>query len=107
MSVEPTWDRTVLEHYERALWARTPVRLRAGSGEPLPFDVDRWLRPPDEADETMLARCSTKVAPWYIVPADKKWARNTVVAAIVRRTLEDMDPRFPKVDWDPAGNEVR
>lgn len=54
------------------------------------------------AYEIVLARCSTKTAPWYVIPADRKWARNAAIAAITRRTLEDMNPRFPKVDWDPA-----
>lgn len=58
------------------------------------------------AYETVLSRCSTKVAPWYVIPADKKWARNAVIAAIVRRTLEDMDPRYPKPDWDPTTFEL-
>ena len=55
-----------------------------------------------EAYETMLSRCSTAIAPWYVIPADKKWARNAAIASIVRATLEDMDPRYPKPDWDPA-----
>lgn len=52
-----------------------------------------------KAYEVMLSRCSTKGAPWYVIPADKKWARNAIIAAVVRRTLEDMDPRYPKLDW--------
>lgn len=54
------------------------------------------------AYERVLTRCSTKIAPWYVIPADKKWARNVAIAAITRRTLEDMNPRYPKPDWDPA-----
>lgn len=59
------------------------------------------------AYETMLGRCSTKVAPWYVIPSNKKWARNATVAAIVRATLEDMDPRYPKPEWDPASFTIR
>jgi hypothetical protein len=36
-----------------------------------------------------------------VVPADKKWRRNAIIAAIVRKTLEDIDPRYPKPDWHP------
>ena len=50
---------------------------------------------------TMLERCNTEWAPWHVIPADRKWARNAAVAAVVRKTLEDMDPKYPKVDWDP------
>jgi PPK2 family polyphosphate:nucleotide phosphotransferase len=53
------------------------------------------------AYEIMLDRCSTRAAPWYVIPADRKWARNAAIAAIVRTTLEDMDPRYPKPPWDP------
>lgn len=55
-----------------------------------------------KAYETALSRCSTEHAPWHIVPADRKWARNAIVAAIVRDTLETMDPRYPKMPWKPS-----
>lgn len=53
----------------------------------------------ERAYETALERCSTKHAPWRIVPADKKWRRNAIIAAIVRGTLEEMAPRYPKPAW--------
>jgi PPK2 family polyphosphate:nucleotide phosphotransferase len=55
-----------------------------------------------KAYETMLSRCSTPWAPWWVVPADRKWVRNCTVARIVRATLEDMDPQYPVVDWKPT-----
>jgi PPK2 family polyphosphate:nucleotide phosphotransferase len=63
---------------------------------------DEYVR----AYEIMLGRCSTKLAPWYVIPSDQKWARNAAVAAIVRATLEDMDPRYPQPDWDPASFHI-
>lgn len=89
-------------------------RLQARLDEPTknwkfdPADLAERKRWDDymEAYETMLGRCSTKVAPWYIIPSDKKWARNAAVASIVRATLEDMNPRYPKPDWDPADFKV-
>lgn len=59
-----------------------------------------------EAYETMLHRCSTEWAPWHVVPADRKWARNAIIADVVRRTLEEMDPKYPKVSWDPKSFRV-
>jgi PPK2 family polyphosphate:nucleotide phosphotransferase len=53
------------------------------------------------AYETALSRCSTRWAPWHIIPANRKWARNAAIASIVRATLEEMDPRYPVPDWDP------
>jgi PPK2 family polyphosphate:nucleotide phosphotransferase len=49
----------------------------------------------------MLNRCSTAWAPWHVIPADRKWARNAAIAAIVRETLEAMAPRYPTPAWDP------
>ena len=68
-----------------------------------PSDLDDRLRWDEyvEAYETVLERCSTDAAPWYLIPSDRKWARNAAVAAVVRRTLEEMDPRYPSVEWDP------
>jgi PPK2 family polyphosphate:nucleotide phosphotransferase len=53
------------------------------------------------AYETMLHRCSTPWAPWHVVPADRKWVRNGVIAAIVRQVLADMNPQYPQVSWKP------
>ena len=49
-----------------------------------------------EAYEDVLRRCSQKHAPWYVVPADRKWFRNWVVSDVLVRTLEEMDMKYPK-----------
>jgi len=59
------------------------------------------------AYETMLDRCSTEWAPWYVIPSDHKWARNALAAAIIRETLEKMDPQPHQPDWDPADITIR
>lgn len=43
----------------------------------------------------MLERCSTEVAPWYVIPANHNWFRNLAVAEIVADTLQAMDPQYP------------
>lgn len=58
------------------------------------------------AYEAVLSRCSTKHSPWHVVPADKKWYRNLVVARRVVETIREMDPKPPKVDFDPAKIKV-
>ena len=55
-----------------------------------------------EAYEDALSRCSTNDAPWYVVPANRKWVRNLAIAEILVETLEGMNPRYPKVEWDPS-----
>ncbi len=54
------------------------------------------------AYETALHRCSTAWAPWHIVPADRKWVRNAVIARIVRATLDEMNPQYPATTWTPG-----
>jgi PPK2 family polyphosphate:nucleotide phosphotransferase len=49
-------------------------------------------------------KCSTKHAPWYIVPADRKHARDYLVLEKIVSTLEQMDPQYPKAD--PATLEL-
>jgi polyphosphate kinase 2 (PPK2 family) len=48
------------------------------------------------AYEEVLTRCSTPVAPWFIVPANRKWFRNLAVAQILADTLTNLDPRYPE-----------
>lgn len=63
-------------------------------------DLDERKRWEDytEAYEDVLEKCSTDVAPWYIVPGDRKSSRNLLVAQVVVETLERMKPQFPRVD---------
>jgi len=48
------------------------------------------------AYQDALTKCSTKDAPWYIIPSDHKWFRNYAVAEIVVRTLESFKMRYPE-----------
>jgi PPK2 family polyphosphate:nucleotide phosphotransferase len=47
------------------------------------------------AYEAAIARTSTAQAPWFVVPANRKWYRNLVVASVLVKTLEAMDPHSP------------
>lgn len=53
-----------------------------------------------------LSRCSTAVAPWYVVPADRKWYRNWAVATLLRQALADIDPQYPPADFDVAAERA-
>jgi PPK2 family polyphosphate:nucleotide phosphotransferase len=50
------------------------------------------------AFEDAVNECSTAYAPWYVVPANRKWYRNLVVARTIADTLEAMDPKFPAAE---------
>jgi|SRR5579871_2000137 len=53
-----------------------------------------------DAYEDMLKKCSTEDAPWYVIPANKKWFRNLAVSQILVETLESMKLQFPKQTAD-------
>lgn len=58
------------------------------------------------AYEEALERTSTAAAPWYVVPADKKWYRDFVIVSLLVRTLADLGMKSPKVDFDPQSIEI-
>ena len=53
------------------------------------------------AYEAVINACATDRAPWYIVPADRKWARNLVMLQTIVAALEQMNPQFPPAEFDP------
>lgn len=57
-------------------------------------DRERWLDF-QAAFEDAVNATSTEQSPWYVVPADRKWFRDAVVARVVVEALEQMDPRYP------------
>jgi PPK2 family polyphosphate:nucleotide phosphotransferase len=86
------------------------VRLQERIDDP----AKRWKFNPSDLDdraqwdaymsayETALERCSTKHAPWHVIPADRNWVRNAAIARIVRQTMETINPQFPEPKgWDP------
>jgi PPK2 family polyphosphate:nucleotide phosphotransferase len=56
-----------------------------------------------DAYETALSRTSQKHAPWYVVPADRKWYRNLVVAEVLVQALEDLEIKTPEPEEDLKG----
>jgi polyphosphate kinase 2 (PPK2 family) len=51
------------------------------------------------ACEDAINECSTEHAPWYVVPAKKRY-RNLVIARVIADTLEDISPRYPPAEAD-------
>ncbi len=70
---EKRWKFNVGDLGERALW-------------------DDYMR----AYETVLSETSTEWAPWYIVPANRKWYRNLVISDVLVETLEGFKMQYPK-----------
>jgi PPK2 family polyphosphate:nucleotide phosphotransferase len=52
------------------------------------------------AFEAALSRCSTDVAPWYVIPSDRKWFRNLAVAEILTESMDHMGLTYPPPEAD-------
>jgi PPK2 family polyphosphate:nucleotide phosphotransferase len=59
------------------------------------------------AYEVALERNNTEHAPWYVVPADKKWYRNLAVGNLLLETLRRLDPTWPAADFDVEAEKKR
>ncbi|MFB7861704.1 PPK2 family polyphosphate kinase [Streptomyces sp. NPDC056069] len=74
-----------------------------------PGDIEeRALWPAyQDAYELALERCATGRAPWYLVPADRKWYRNWAISTLLLEHLAELDPQYPKGDFDVAESRRR
>jgi len=63
---------------------------------------DEFQRAYDDA----ISETSTAWAPWFVVPADRKWVRNVVVSRLLVATLEAMDPRYPAPEPGLEGLQI-
>jgi PPK2 family polyphosphate:nucleotide phosphotransferase len=59
-----------------------------------------------EAYQDAIRKCSAPWAPWYVVPANKKWFRNYVVANALVKTLSKLSLKLPVPDFDPKKMKV-
>jgi PPK2 family polyphosphate:nucleotide phosphotransferase len=74
-----------------------------------PRDVDERALWDDyhRAYEIALERCNTDVAPWYVVPADRKWYRNWAMTCLLIEQLEDMNLGWPPATFDVDAQHAR
>ncbi len=59
------------------------------------------------AYQAALTRCSTDCAPWYVIPADRKWHRDWLLTQLVAETLREMNPQYPPVSYDVQAEMAR
>lgn len=74
-----------------------------------PVDVDgrAYWDQYQEAYQVAIERTSTPDAPWYVVPADRKWYARLAVQRLLTATLDDMDPSWPKATFDVKAEKKR
>jgi hypothetical protein len=67
-----------------------------------PGDVDTRRRWDDyqEAYADVFARTDTDVAPWHVIPADRKWYSRLAVTELLTQALVDLDLSWPPADFD-------
>lgn len=101
---------TVLKFFLHIDKIEQKERLQARLDEPekkWKFNVgdleERKLWPEyQKAYEDVLSKTSTENAPWYIIPANRKWYRNLLIGQILVKTLKDLDMKLPEPDFNPA-----
>lgn len=64
---------------------------------------DEYLR----AYEIAIERTSTDAAPWYVVPADRRWFSRLAVQELLLETLEEIDPQWPEATFDVEAEKRR
>jgi PPK2 family polyphosphate:nucleotide phosphotransferase len=74
-----------------------------------PGDIDERARWPAyrEAYEIALERTNTEVAPWYVIPSDRKWYRNLAIGHLLHEALTNMSPQWPAADFDVEEQKKR
>jgi PPK2 family polyphosphate:nucleotide phosphotransferase len=74
-----------------------------------PGDLDERARWPAyrKAYELALEHTNTEVAPWHVVPSDRKWYRNLAIGQLLLETLQRMKPQWPTADFDVAAEQRR
>jgi PPK2 family polyphosphate:nucleotide phosphotransferase len=60
-----------------------------------------------EAYAEALSRCHTEAAPWYVIPADRKWYRNWAVTKLLIEELERMGLEWPEATFDAEEQRAR
>ncbi|HOB53243.1 MAG TPA: polyphosphate kinase 2 family protein [Acidobacteriota bacterium] len=73
-----------------------------------PNDLKERARWPEymRAYEEAISRTSTDCAPWYVVPADRKWFRDLLIAETLVGTLKKLKMKYPQPDFDPAAIRI-
>jgi PPK2 family polyphosphate:nucleotide phosphotransferase len=60
-----------------------------------------------KAYENMLSNTSTKWAPWYVIPADHKWAARAIVADVITTGIQNLKLQYPKVTKEKMDEIVK
>lgn len=105
---------TILKFFLHISAEEQKARLQARLDDPTkiwkfnPDDLKERALWPEymKAYEAMLNKTSTEWAPWYIVPADRKWFRDLVIAQVIVDALEGLKMKYPEPTFDPKTIQI-
>jgi PPK2 family polyphosphate:nucleotide phosphotransferase len=95
------------EEQRQRLLARLDDPTKHWKFNPRDIDERAYWEDYQEAYQAALERCSTEAAPWYKVPADRKWYRDWAIAKLLVEQLEDMKLTWPEADFDVEEQRAR
>ncbi|GAB3253021.1 hypothetical protein GCM10027425_11990 [Alteromonas gracilis] len=95
------------ETQRERLLARLDDPLKQWKFKPADIDERGFWDDYREAYEVAVERTDADHAPWYVVPADRKWARDLAVARLLLEHLRELDPQWPSPDFDVAEQRAR
>jgi PPK2 family polyphosphate:nucleotide phosphotransferase len=85
------------EEQRRRLLERLDDSAKTWKFSPKDVEERRYWQRYVSAYEHMLEHTSTKIAPWYVIPADHKWFMRTAIADVLVAAMKTLDPRYPEV----------
>ena len=95
------------EEQKRRLPDRLELREKQWKFDPADIDERRLLPEYHEAYQIAFDRTATPLAPWYVIPADRKWYARLVVQRLVIQALEAMRLDWPAPDYDVEAEKER
>jgi PPK2 family polyphosphate:nucleotide phosphotransferase len=95
------------EEQRERLLARLDDPTKRWKFNPADIDERELWKQYQEAFREVLRRSNYDVAPWYVIPADRKWYRNWAVGRILLETLTELDPQYPQPDLDIPALKAR
>jgi len=106
---------TIIKCFLHVSFAEQKERLAARLQSPdkywkyNPGDVDARKKWPayQQAYADALERCNTDVAPWFVIPSDRKWYRNWAVAQLLKEHMVCLDLTWPEATFDVAAEKTR
>ncbi len=96
-----------LEEQQERLLARLDDPTKQWKYNPTDVDERGHWAEYQAAYTDAINRCNTDQAPWFVVPADRKWVRNLAISQLLIDALEGMSPDYPAPDYDVAAERRR